>query len=255
MEALRVEGLSKTFGGVQALCEVSFDLKAGEKLAIIGLNGAGKTTLLNVINGQLLPTAGRIFFFGQEITTRSTPQRSRLGMARSFQLITLLPGLTVLENILFALGDNKTSHFKMFRPMTAYKHLFTKAEEFLREVALWEKRDDLVRNIGYGEQRRLEITLCLASQPRLLLLDEPNCGLTSAENAELVQKIGELAPDIPVIIVSHDMDLVFDVAERIIVLHYGRIIADGKREKIRTDSRVAEIYMGMEKGQEIAEAT
>jgi branched-chain amino acid transport system ATP-binding protein len=247
MEALKVENLSKSFGGVQALLNVSFSLDVGETLVIIGPNGAGKTTLVNLVNGHLLPTAGRILFFGRDITTMPTHRRARLGMARSFQLTTLFLGLTVLENILLALGDIGPIRInKMIHSITAYKRWFAKAEEFLRAVDLWEKRDVLVQNIGYGEQRKLEILLCLVSKPKLLLLDEPSCGLTSAESADLIDKIYHLGKDIPVVIVSHDMDLVFGVADRIIVLHHGRVAAAGLPEEIKADSIVKEIYMGIE---------
>lgn len=255
MEVLKVEGLSKRFGGVQALSEVSFSLEAGEKLAIIGPNGAGKTTLLNLLNGQLLPTAGRIFLFGQEITTIPTYLRARLGMARSFQLTTLFLGLPLLTNILLALEGTDTSRIEIFRPITADDNLFAEAEKFLRAMALWEKRDALVKNLSYGEQRRLEILLCLVSEPKLLLLDEPSGGLTISESADLIEKIGNLGPDIPVVMVSHDIDLVFGFANRIIVLHHGQIIADGAPEKIKADPRVKEIYMGITEEKGIAEAT
>lgn len=139
MEALRVEHLSKNFGGVQALQDVSFSVVAGEKLAIIGPNGAGKTTLFNVLNGQLSATAGRVYLFGQEITTMPTHRRAHLGQARSFQLTSLFPTLTVLDNILLAIQGTKPSRFQMFRPITVYKHIYVKAEELLRSVALWKK--------------------------------------------------------------------------------------------------------------------
>ena len=168
MEALKVEHLSKNFGGVQALQDVSFSVKAGEKLAIIGPNGAGKTTLFNVLNGQISATAGRVYLFGQEITTMATHRRAHLGLARSFQLTSLFPNLTVLDNTLLAIQGAKPSRFQMFRPITAYEHLFAKAEELLESMALWEKRDNLVQAISYGEQRKMEIALSLASEPKLL---------------------------------------------------------------------------------------
>jgi len=248
MEALRVEHLSKNFGGVQALQDVSFSVEAGGKLAIIGPNGAGKTTLFNVLNGQLSATAGRIHLFGQEITTMATHRRAHLGQARSFQLTSLFPNLTVLDNTLLAIQGTKPSRFQMFRPITAYKPLFVKAEELLESMALWEKRDDPVQAISYGEQRKMEIALSLASEPRLLLLDEPSSGLTAAESADVTDMIRNLGPDITVLVVAHDMDLVFGLADRIMVLHYGQIIAEGTPEEIQADSKVKEIYMGTEEG-------
>jgi len=246
MEALKVEGLSKDFGGVHAARDVSFSVEAGEHLAIIGPNGAGKTTLFNLLSGQLTATAGRVYLFGQDITRMPTHRRVDLGLARSFQLTTLFLNLTVLDNTLLALQGTQPSRFQMFRSATAYKHLFTKAQELLDSMDLWEKKDDLVQAISYGEQRKLEIALSLASEPKLLLLDEPSTGLTATESADIISMIRNLGSDITVIIVAHDMDLVFGVAERIIVLHYGEIIAEGTPEEISADSKVKEIYMGGE---------
>jgi len=246
MEALRVEGLSKDFGGVHALSDVSFSVEVGEHLAIIGPNGAGKTTLFNLLNGQLPPTSGRIYFLGQDITTMTTHRRAHLGQGRSFQIISLFLNLSVLDNTLITLHGTKRSRFQMFRPTNGYKHLLTRAQEMLTAVALWEKKDELVKNISYGEQRRLEIALTLASEPKLLLLDEPSSGLTSTESADITDMIHKLGRDITVLLVAHDMDLVFGVAERIIVLHYGQLIADGIPEEIQADPRVREIYMGIE---------
>lgn len=252
MDALRVEHLSKDFGGVHAVCDVSMSVEAGERLAIIGPNGAGKTTLFNLLNGQLPPTNGRVYLFGQETTHMAAHRCAHLGIARSFQATTLFLNLTVLDNILLALQGTRPSRFQMFRSATAYEHLYTKARELLDSMDLWEKRNDPVHAVSYGEQRKLEIALSLASEPKLLLLDEPSTGLTTAESAEVISMIRNLGKDITVILVAHDMDLVFGVAERIIVLHYGEIIAEGTPEEISTDSRVKEIYMGAEETTENA---
>jgi len=254
MEALRVKDLSKDFGGVHAVSNVSFGVKVGERLAIIGPNGAGKTTLLNLINGQLLPTSGRVYFSGKDITTMAAHRRAHLGQGRSFQIISLFPKITVLDNTLITLHGTKRSRFQMFRPTNGYKHLLARAQEILTAVALWERKDELVKNISYGEQRRLEIALTVASEPKLLLLDEPSCGLTTAESADIIDVIQKLGGDITVLLVAHDMDLVFGVAERIIVLHYGQLIADGAPEEIQADSKVKEIYLGMEEDTENATA-
>ncbi len=246
MEALRVEGLSKDFGGVRALQSVSFSVKAGEHLAIIGPNGAGKTTLFNLLGGQLSPTAGRVYLFGREITNMAAHSRVHLGIARSFQLTSLFLNLTVLENILLALQGTRSSRFQVFRSATAYEHLHTRAQELLDSIDLRGKEDDPVHALSYGEQRKLEIALSLASEPKLLLLDEPSSGLTTAESADITSMIRNLGADVTVILVAHDMDLVFGVAERIIVLHYGEIIAEGTGERISADPRVKEIYIGEE---------
>ena len=246
MEAIRVERLSKSFGGVIATNEVSFRVDAGGRLVIIGPNGAGKSTLFNLLNGQLMPDAGKVFFFGQDVTHLPLHRRAHMGMARSFQLTSLFPELSVLENIMLALHGLRSSRFNPWRATLSYWNLLDKAEELLSLLDLWSKKDDQVHMISYGEQRKLEIALCLASSPRLLLLDEPSAGLTSDERLAVMEIIRKLPPDIAVIIVDHDMDLVFGLANRIIVLHYGQIIAEGTPEEIQADPRVKEVYMGME---------
>jgi branched-chain amino acid transport system ATP-binding protein len=248
METLRVESVSKEFGGVHAVSDVSFSVEAGERLVIIGPNGAGKTTLFNLINGQLSPTNGRIYFAGHDVTTMPPHRRANLGQARSFQIISLFLNLTVLDNALLSLHGTRHSRLDMFRTMKSYRDLLGHAQGSLETAVLWDKRDELVKNLAYGEQRRLEIALSLASKPKLLMLDEPSSGLTRDEGSEIIDLIKNLGTAITVLIVDHDMDLVFGVAERIIVLHYGQIIADGRPEEIRAEPRVREIYMGMEEG-------
>lgn len=254
MEALKIDNLSKRFGGVYALKNVSFSVKAGERLVIIGPNGAGKTTLFNVLTGQLKATSCRIYFYGQNISNMATHRRASLGLARSFQVSNLFFNLTVLNNVLLAIQGTQTYRFQMFHSITAYKDMFVKAHQLLSSVALWEKRDDLVQNISHGEQRNLEIILSLASEPRLLLLDEPTAGLTTTESANIINMLRKLGADTTVLIVTHDMDVVFGVADRVIVLHYGQLIAEGTPEEIQANSKVREIYMGSEEGAENAEA-
>lgn len=246
MEALRVKGLSKNFGGVSAVDNISFGVEIGERLVIIGPNGAGKTTLFNLINGQLPATSGRIYFLGKDITAMPTHSRAHLGQARAFQIISLFLNLSVLDNALLALHGTKPYRFKLFRPINHYKLISDKVQETLEALDLWDNKDELVKNLSYGEQRRMEIGLSLALQPKLLLLDEPSAGLTMEECSGIIDMIKNLGLDITVIIVDHDMDLVFGVAERIIVLHYGQIIADGAPEQIQADPRVKEIYLGIE---------
>jgi len=246
MEALRVKGLSKNFGGVSAVDNISFGVEIGERLVIIGPNGAGKTTLFNLINGQLPATSGRIYFLGKDITAMPTHSRAHLGQARAFQIISLFLNLSVLDNALLALHGTKPYRFKLFRPINHYKLISDKVQETLEALDLWDNKDELVKNLSYGDQRRMEIGLSLALQPKLLLLDEPSAGLTMEECSGIIDMIKNLGLDITVIIVDHDMDLVFGVAERIIVLHYGQIIADGAPEQIQADPRVKEIYLGIE---------
>ncbi len=246
MEALAVKELSKHFAGISAVDNVSFKVDEGEHIAIIGPNGAGKTTLFNLLGGQLTPSAGSVTFFGQDVTRLPAHTRTHLGMARSFQIASLFLSLSVLTNARLALQGTRPSRFQMFRPAVSYNNVLTKAEELLRSMDLWEKRNVLVKAISYGEQRKLEIALSLASGPKLLLLDEPSCGLTASESADITNRIRDLGDKITVILVAHDMDLVFGVAQRIIVLHYGQLILDGPSDQIRVDPKVKEIYMGAE---------
>jgi branched-chain amino acid transport system ATP-binding protein len=246
VEAIRVERLSKRFGGVIAMSDVSFHVDAGGRLVIIGPNGAGKSTLFNLLNGQLMPDAGKVFLFGQDVTHLPLHKRAHMGMARSFQLTSLFPDLSVLENIMLALHGPCKSRFNPLRATLSYGNLLDRAEELLSLLDLWSKREDQVHTISYGEQRKLEIALCLASSPRLLLLDEPSAGLTSGERLGVMEIIRKLPTHIAVIIVDHDMDLVFGLANRIIVLHYGQIIAEGTPEEIQADPKVKEVYMGID---------
>jgi branched-chain amino acid transport system ATP-binding protein len=246
MEALKVEGLSKHFGGLKVLQDISFMVEMGETIAIIGPNGAGKTTLLNLLTGQLFATAGRISLFGKEITNMVAHRRAHLGLARSFQVNTLFFNLTVLENVLFALQGTKPGRYQMFRYISTNNPLFTKAHELLNSLDLWEKKDETAQALSYGEQRRLEITLALALEPRVLLLDEPSAGLTADESVDVIDIINNLGSNIAVLIVAHDMDLVFGVANRIIVLHYGQIMAEGMPEEIQVHPKVRQIYLGEE---------
>lgn len=246
MEALRVEGLFKNFGGVKALEDISFSVQVGDRLVIIGPNGAGKTTLFNLLSGQLPPTRGKIYFFGKDITTVNTYRRAQLGLVRSFQICALFFDLPVLDNIMLAVVATHSCRFETFRPITGYPHLFRKAQKLLESMGLWDKKDEIVRNLSHGEQRKMEILLSLGLEPKLLLLDEPTCGLTGAETSEFIRLVREVGSNITVIIVAHDMDLVFGVADRIIVLHHGQTLAEGLPEEIKSDPRVKEIYMGIE---------
>lgn len=246
MEALRVERLSKHFGGVAAVDNVSFSVQEGEHLVIIGPNGAGKTTLFNLINGQLSVTSGRISFYGRDVTDLPTHLRANLGMARAFQILSLLMNLSVLDNTLLTLHGTRPHRFNWFKPVMAFPDVRKKAQETLEALGLWERRLELVKNLAYGEQRRLEIGLGLAVSPRLLLLDEPSAGLTKEEHGAIIEIIQNLGRDLTVLIVDHDMELVFEVAERIIVMHQGSIIADGLPAEIKVDQRVRECYMGIE---------
>jgi branched-chain amino acid transport system ATP-binding protein len=246
MEALRVEGLSKNFGGVEALKDVTFAVENGEKLAIIGPNGAGKTTLLNVLNGQHSANSGHIYFMGRDITHLSVYKRAHLGMARAFQSSTLFPSMSVLNNLLLAIHGMKPSRRHVFRSFKTYTEYSREAEKHLKSVNLWQKKDYMVNDLSHGEQKRLEIAMSLALEPRLLLLDEPSAGLTTSESSDVAVILRNLGPKITILIVAHDMDLVFEIADHILVLHYGEVLCRGTPDDVQCNVKVREIYMGVE---------
>ena len=250
MEVLKVEGLSKNFGGLQALQGLSFTVEAGDKLAIIGPNGAGKTTLLNVLGGQLPATAGRVYLSGQEITRLAPHRRLHLGLARSFQLNNLFFNLTLIDNTLLALQGAQYPHFQIFRSMSARTDLLATAQNLLESMDLWEKRFAPVATLSYGDQRRVEIAFALASKSKLLLLDEPSAGLATAEAMAFADTIRNSLEDTALVFCAHDMDLVFNLADRIMVLYFGQIIAQGIPQEIQADPRVKEIYLGTEESSE-----
>jgi branched-chain amino acid transport system ATP-binding protein len=243
---LVIERLCKNFGGLQALRDLSLDIQPGERRAIIGPNGAGKTTLFNLIGGQLSPSSGRIFLFSHEVTKLPPFRRAALGLARTFQITTLFPNLTVLENMLLAVQALDAVKFVLYRRLTTYQHLLSTAQSRLEQWNLWEKRHALVRQLSYGEQRQLEILLAVAHLPRVLLLDEPTAGLSAAETRQVVAMIQHLDPSITVLLIEHDMDVAFQIAQHITVLHQGKLLADGSPEAIRKDPTVAEIYLGVQ---------
>lgn len=246
MEALRVESLTKKFGGVDALQGVTFQVESGERLAVIGPNGAGKTTLLNVLNGQHAANSGRIYFWGREITHLPIHKRAHLGIARAFQSSTLFPRMSVLNNLLLAIHGMRPSRLHVFRPFNTYDEYIGGAERHLRSVGLWEKKENMVGNLSHGEQKRLEIAMSLALEPKLLLLDEPSAGLTEGESADVAAILRNLGPEITILIVAHDMDLVFGLSDHIMVLHYGQVLCRGTPNDVQCNARVREIYMGTE---------
>ena len=246
MQALEVNDLTKQFGGVKAVNNVSFTVDHGQRLAIIGPNGAGKTSLFNLINGQLSPTAGSIYFLGEDVTTLQVHQRAHRGMARAFQIISLLMKLTVLENALLTIHGTRPYRYQMIGRAEKFSDVMDRTEEALQNLGLWNLRSQAVSSLSYGEQRKLEIGLGLAMQPKLFLLDEPSAGLSKEESLEVVDIINGLGKEITVIMVDHDMDMVFKVAERIIVLHQGQVLMDAKPERVKNDQRVKEIYLGVD---------
>jgi branched-chain amino acid transport system ATP-binding protein len=250
MEALRLENVSKYFGGLQALKNVSFTIEGGERFGIIGPNGSGKTTLLNVISGVLRPSSGQVYLFGKEATHQPLHAFVHLGLARTFQLNTLFPPLTILDNVLLAIQGIQLFRYRMFRPLSAYNTLFAQGEEILHRWGLWEKRDVPVKDLSYGEQRCLELVLGLVSNPKVILLDEPTAGLSSQEITVFTKFIQDLEPDITVVIVEHNLDTIFQLSRHIMVLNHGELITIADKESIKKDQKVREIYLGPERTQQ-----
>ena len=244
---LEVQDLSVHFGGLAAVKNVSFTIEQGERLGMIGPNGAGKTTLFNLLTGQLKPTSGKVVFKGQDITHKAVHARTQMGMARSFQITSLFPNETVLVNAKIAMQGTRAGRYRIWGPFVRDTSLQGAAEEMLESIDLWDKRGEAVSSLAYGEQRKLEMGLSLASEPELLLLDEPSCGLTPTESADITERIRALGKKITVLMIAHDMDLVFGVAERIILLHFGEISCEGTRDEIRANQTVKDIYMGSHK--------
>ncbi len=241
---LQLRQLGKSFGGLTAVKDVSLEVFPGDRQAVIGPNGAGKTTLFNLITGVLPSTSGRILVFGEDVTGWPSHRRTALGMARTFQITSLFPKLTVLDNVLLAVGGLRRTKFVMWRTLASYAELQGKARRLLEAAGYWDRRDVEVRNLSHGEQRQIEIVLGLASEPKLLLLDEPCAGLSSGESREMAAFLKRLDPSLAILLIEHDMDVVFDVVERISVLHFGQVVEQGSAAAIRASPRVQEIYLG-----------
>ena len=243
---LRVENLSKHFGGLHVLSDVSFAVEAGQKLALIGPNGAGKSTLLNVIGGQLPASAGEVWLGEQRITSLPPNKRLHIGLGRSYQVNNLFFSLPILSNVLLALYGGEKSHVQMFGALMKRQDLLAEAENLLETVGLWEKRFRALDSLSYGEQRLVELLCAFTSKPKLVLLDEPSAGLPTAEAAAFADVIRKLSGETAVFFCAHDMDLVFNLADRIMVLYFGRIMAHGSPQEISADPKVREIYLGAE---------
>jgi branched-chain amino acid transport system ATP-binding protein len=241
---LELRRLSKSFDGLDAVRGVDLAIYAGDRKAIIGPNGAGKTTLFNVITGVLPATSGSVLLFGENITRWPSHRRTALGMARTFQVTSLFPKLTVLENVLLAIGGLRKTKFVIWRFLASYADLHEKARGLLEAAGYWERRDAQVRNLSHGERRQIEIILGLASEPKILLLDEPAAGLASGESREMAAFLKRLDPKLAILLIEHDMDVVFGVVDHISVLHFGELVEQGSTGDIRRSAKVQEIYLG-----------
>jgi branched-chain amino acid transport system ATP-binding protein len=241
---LQVEGLAKRFGGIVATDDLSLSVAPGELHALIGPNGAGKTTLIAQLCGQLTPDSGRIRFEGRDITALPTYRRGLLGLARSFQITSLFLDLSVLDNVALATQAHAGHSFRFWRNARGESELRQPARAALARVGLAERADWPASRLSHGEHRQLELAMALAGNPRLLLLDEPMAGLGPEESARMVGMLQALKREFAILLVEHDMEAVFALADRITVLVYGRAVASGSPEAIRADAQVREAYLG-----------
>jgi len=246
---LKVENLAKRFGGIVATDDLMFEVAEGELHAVIGPNGAGKTTLIAQLSGQLIADSGRIRFAGHDITRLPPYKRSRLGLARSFQITSLFLDLSVLDNVALAVQAHAGHSFRFWRNARSETELRDPARAALARVGLSERADWPASALSHGEHRLLELAMALAGNPRMLLLDEPMAGLGPEESARMVDMLRDLKKQYTILLVEHDMEAVFALADRITVLVYGRVIASGAPDDIRANEEVREAYLGQDEGE------
>jgi len=239
---LRTEDLTVRFGGLTALNQVNFELAREEIRAVIGPNGAGKSTFFNCLTGVLRPSSGRILFDGEEITGLPPDRISHRGIARSYQITNILPNASTLENIRIA-AQSRRHGWGMLAHHRAYRDIIEKAEAVLEAVGLSDKAYELAANLSHGEQRNLEVGIALATEPRLLCLDEPTAGMSAAETHDTMALVRSIAKNLTILIVEHDMQVVMELAQRITVLHYGEVLAEGTPSEIQQNPKVLEVYL------------
>lgn len=244
MAILEVQDIEKNFSGLQVLTGVKFDVNEREKFAVLGPNGAGKTTLFNIISGKFQASGGTVLFKGRDISKQPPYSRARLGMARSFQITNLFQNLSVFENILAGVRSHRKMRHHMLRRPNHVPEFVERAEAILEQVGLQDERDTVAQELAYGQQRALELGVTLSIEPDLLLLDEPTAGMSRQETEEAIAMIDKVTKGKACIIIEHDMDVVFSLADRISVLHYGKILACGTPEEIRNDQSVKDAYLG-----------
>jgi len=244
MSALAVRGLDKSFGGLQVTSSVSLAVEPGERRLIIGPNGAGKTTLFNLITGELRPDRGAITLFGDDITRVPGRRRAHLGMARTYQIITLFPRDTLLRNVTLSLLGLTPLRWNPFVRLDAQTALVARARDVLARVGLGPLAERPLAQTSYGERRRVEIAMALAQNPRVLLLDEPFAGLSLEERRDVLTLVTGIPRDMTIVMIEHDMDVALDFAERITVLHFGEVVVEGTRAEVVAHPRTREIYLG-----------
>ena len=244
--ALEVQGLNRSFGALHVTRDVNLTLERGARRALIGPNGAGKTTLINLITGVLKPSGGRVLLNGDDITTTSQADRARRGLARTFQINQLFRGLSVLENLGLTIGERDGHSNNMWRAIGTNRAVVDEALDHLESLRLVDDALKLVRELPYGRQRLVEIAIALAQKPRVLLLDEPAAGVPSSESHLILDVVDRLDPDIAILIIEHDMDVVFRFAKRISVLVAGNILTEGTPQEIVGDERVRAVYLGQD---------
>jgi branched-chain amino acid transport system ATP-binding protein len=240
--ALEIVRLNKSFVGLPVTQDVSMTIRPGERRLLLGPNGAGKTTLFNQITGEILPNSGQIKLFGQDVTRLKPHQRAHLGLSRTYQIITLFPNDTLQHNVALGLLGLVPARWNIFRPMS--QHIIVEARRVLGLVGLEHLADRPISEIAYGEKRRVEIAMALAQKPKVLLLDEPLAGLSSAERNTIKTLIADIPRETSLVMIEHDMDTALDLAETITLLHYGKVIIDGMRDAVIADERAREVYLG-----------
>jgi branched-chain amino acid transport system ATP-binding protein len=234
--------LTVRFGGLSALDNINFAVAPNELRAVIGPNGAGKSTFFNCLTGVLRPSAGRIRFNGEDVTGLSPDRVSQKGIARSYQITNILPNATTLENARIA-AQSRRHRWSLLTHYRSFRDIVEKAETALEAVGLLSKAGELAANLSHGEQRNLEIAIALATEPKLLCLDEPTAGMSAAETHDTIELVRRIARDLTILIVEHDMQVVMELADRITVLHYGQILAEGRPAEIQQNPRVLEVYL------------
>lgn len=242
--AIEVDRLAKYFGGLRAIEDVSLSIPSGQRRVLIGPNGAGKTTLFNCIAGTYRPTAGRILMFGADISNLAENKRTGLGMGRTFQISNVCTDLTVTENMLLATLGNDRRKWAMYRPANTYGDVHDRVLAGIEAVGLGARADEEVRFLSYGERRQLELALALNTMPKVLLLDEPCAGLSPSERQDFSRLVAGLPRDITLIMIEHDIDIALALADRVTVLHRGKVILDGTPDEVQSDEQVREVYFG-----------